>query len=133
MKKIIITAFFLLFLASVILCTVFGKEIRDALSPTVEFVYPEYAVITTGEKQAYPSFPASAVLCDDDGQKYVFAVITTDEYHEDSYKVIREDITVLHYDNDLVYVQFDNSEMSGAVAISWSRDLQDGQRVKVNM
>lgn len=132
MKKRIIVAIYMLFLASVILCTVLGEEIRDAFSPTVEFAYPEYAVISSGDQHAYPSFSASAVLCDGDGQNYVFAVIPTNEYPEDAYKVTREDITVLHQDDGFVYVQFQNSEMHGAVAISWSRELRDGQRVKVN-
>lgn len=129
MKKAVIVFIFLFLLSSVLICSVFGKELRDVLSPTVEIMYPVYAVYAPGES-AYLSFSEEAVLSAGK-QEYVYTIVSTDEYPEDAYTAVREDITVFYKNNGTVYVRFRSHEPQGAIAIRWSEELHDGQRVRI--
>ncbi len=130
MKRFGIVTVFMLFLASVAVCSLFGGAIRDALSPTVAYRYPEYAKYDSEDTKAYPTFPKQAVLTDENGQKYVYTIVPANEYPEEAFKVMRNNIEVVYTGNAMVYAVF-SDDIQGAVVVDWDTPLSDGQRVKV--
>lgn len=129
MRKILTLSAFALFLASVLVFTAFGEEIRDALSPTVRYVSLSYAKFDPADTRAYASFPSEAVHTDETGMSYVWTVKPTDEYLEDAYAVYREDLTVIHESDGTVYVRFADFEVTGGIVVESDGELRDGQRV----
>lgn len=130
MRKILTLSAFALFLASVLIFTAFGEEIRDALSPTVSYANLSYRSFDDSGR-AYPSFPSEAVRTDEDGVTYIFAVTPTEEYPEDAYAVTRENVTVMHEGDGTVYVRFANYDITGGIVVESDGELHDGQRVNV--
>ena len=129
MRKILTLSAFALFLASVLIFTAFGGEIRDALSPTVRYVSLSYAKFDPDDTRAYPSFPSEAVYTDETGTDYVWVIMPTDEYPEDAYAVKRADVTVIHEADGMVYVRFADFEVTGGIVVESDGELRDGQRV----
>ncbi|MBQ2724593.1 MAG: hypothetical protein IJF78_02680 [Clostridia bacterium] len=129
MRKILTLSAFALFLASVLIFTAFGAEIRDALSPAVRYVSLSYAKFDPADIRAYPAFPSEAVRTDENGVTYVWTVKSTDEYPEEAYAVYREDLTVIHEADGTVYVRFADFEVTGGIVTEWSGELREGQRV----
>ena len=129
MRKILTLSAFALFLASVLIFTAFGGEIRDALSPTVRYVSLSYAKFDSTDTRAYPSFPSEAVHTDETGSDYVWVIMPTDEYPEDAYAVKRADVTVIHEADGMVYVRFADFEVTGGIVVESDGELRDGQRV----
>ena len=129
MRKILTLSAFALFLASVLIFTAFGGEIRDALSPTVRYVSLSYAKFDPDDTRAYPAFPSEAVHTDETGSDYVWVIMPTDEYPEDAYAVKRADVTVIHEADGTVYVRFADFEVTGGIVVESDGELRDGQRV----
>ncbi len=129
MRKILTLSAFALFLASVLIFTAFGGEIRDAMSPTVRYVSLSYRSFDDSGR-AYPSFPSDAVRTDENGVTFVWAVAPTDEYPEDAYIVTRENVDVIHESDGMVYVRFAGYEITGGIVVESDGDLREGQRVK---
>ena len=129
MRKILTLSAFALFLASVLIFTAFGEEIRDALSPTVRYVSLSYAKFDPADTRAYPSFPAEAVHTDENGMTYVWTVNPTDEYPEDAWAVMRADVTVIHEADGKVYVRFADYDITGGIVVETDGELREGQRV----
>ena len=129
MRKILTLSAFALFLASVLIFTAFGGEIRDALSPTVRYVSLSYAKFDPDDTRAYPAFPSEAVHTDETGADYIWVIMPTDEYPEDAYVVKRADVTVIHESDGMVYVRFADFEVTGGIVVESDGELRDGQRV----
>lgn len=129
MRKILTLSAFALFLASVLIFTAFGGEIRDALSPTVRYVSLSYAKFDPTDTRAYPAFPSEAVHTDETGSDYVWVIMPTDEYPEDAYAVKRADVAVIHEADGMVYVRFADFEITGGIVVESDGELRDGQRV----
>lgn len=129
MRKILTLSAFALFLASVLIFTAFGAEIRDALSPAVRYVNLSYAKFDPDDSRAYPAFPSEAVQTDENGMTYVWTVAPTDEYPEDAYAVKRADVTVIHEVDGVVYVRFADYDITGGIVVEADGELCDGRRV----
>lgn len=131
MRKILTLSAFALFLASVLIFTAFGGEIRDALSPTVRYVSLSYAKFDPADSRAYPSFPSEAVHADENGMTYIWTVVPTEEYPEEAYAVRRADVTVIHEADGTVYVRFADYDITGGIVVEAEGELREGQRVNV--
>ncbi len=131
MRKVLTLSAFALFLASVLIFTAFGEEIRDALSPTVRYVSLSYAKFDPADIRAYPAFPSDAVHTDENGVSYVWTVAPTDEYPEDAWAVKRADLNVIHESDGTVYVRFTDFEVTGGIVTEADAVLREGQRVNV--
>ncbi len=131
MRKILTLSAFALFLASVLIFTAFGGEIRDALSPTVRYVSLSYAKFDPNGTRAYPAFPSEAVQTDETGADYVWVVMPTDDYPEDAYAVKRADVNVIHEADGNVFVRFADYDITGGIVVEAEGELCEGQRVNV--
>ena len=108
----------------------FGADIRDAFSPKVVCVGLSYGAVE-GSDRLYPMVPESAIIQGDDGAAYVFAIESTDEYPETSYKAIQVEVDVQYWVDGMVYIQFPHANNVTNVVVQWDKSLADGVRVFV--
>lgn len=108
------------FVAMTAICLSFGKDIRDALSPKVSIVFPEYYDL---DGQMYSSVPANAVIADETGC-YMFVAEESKKYPERCYVSVKKEIFNCRFIGDKAIIPYSFS--SARVIIG---EVYDGQRV----
>lgn len=111
------------YFAVVTVFMIFGADIRDALSPNVDIVYPELVSFET------VLVPESAVMYDDEGAAYVFVAVKDKNYPELAYKAERKNAVLFEIKDGM-------AEISAIIAPSDKvilnpDDVPEGKRVVI--
>ncbi len=128
-KRIAAISIFLLFLASVAVFMAFGRELRAALSPEVEYDYPSFA---EAGGRMLNVLPSSAVWTGEDGGTYVWKISRSDEFPEPAFVVNACPLAIEKEKDGKVYFGFSYASLdsSDAVAVGWGTDLKEGMCVR---
>lgn len=123
MRKILTAAIIGAFTVLTALCLAFGPNIRDALSPNVEYVFPEYLM---GNGQMLLTLPAEAVRYDEAGTAYVMAAVVSEKYPERCYEAKRKDLKIYKTEGETAVISY-GVTISDRIILT--ENLHDGQRV----
>lgn len=128
-KKIFLAVICVLFVIGSLIFYFGGKWIRDALSPAVTWVYPEYVLAEDGGITGV-CLPASTVRYED-GDAYVFEVRTSDQYIEQCYEVSLHSVIIEFEKDGMVYLNLGNITGDKRIVTDPHNVLKDGMRVRV--
>ena len=124
LRKTVTAAFLAVFVLLTAGCLIFGPSIRDALSPTVKCVRPQYAMY---DGYYLLTLPAEAVRYDENGGAYVFIAEISEKYPERCYEAIKKEVRTGQTDTGAVTVQ---SGVQSGDMVMLNKDIKDGERVK---
>ena len=127
MKRKITISIFVLLLLSVAIFMAFGPQIRAALSPQIQYTYPNYQDM---DGRMLNAIPASAVWTGEDGGTYVWRVSRSDEFPEPAFVVNACPIQLEAEQDGTVLFGYGSLSTSDAVAVEWEAALKEGMCVK---
>ena len=103
LQRMITAAFLCAFIALAAVCHIFGAAIRDALSPNVVYVFPEYR-LTDG--QLLLVIPTAALRHDELGGEYVLVAEMSQKYPERCYEAQKREVRIYQIDGDTALITF---------------------------
>lgn len=116
-----------IFLAAFILltagCLAFGPQIRDSLSPTARYVYPESLSI---DQRLMYGLPAEAVKSDEAGRQYVLVAEVSQKYPERCYEAHSYEVGIYEIRGDTVILNYGVKTGDRVIV---QDNISDGQRV----
>ena len=127
MRRLILSAVFILFLCTILTLQFFGGAIRAALSPKVEVVRPQiYAV---GGRHIDRAVPMDAVYMDETGMPVLWLAVEDDSSGEKCYIAKKEAISP----GDTLdgYLSVRSLGVTSLVIVSDPSQFSEGQRVEI--
>ena len=127
MKKIIISVLIVLFCASALLFSAYGRDIRAALSPRVILCGVKF-----GQNGYY--LPESAIEYDEEsGKSYIYAAVASEKYPEGGYEAKRVECAVYDTaDGEVsVFFMFMGVDFNNGIIASSDKKVTAGRMVKI--
>ena len=122
-RKILTAVFLTALISLTAVCLIFGPQLRDSLSPTVEYVYPEFAESGGAYRL---SVPQKAIRYDEAGGAYLLIAEVSEKYPEMCYEAHKKEVMIYNAEGEDVILSYG---VQAGDRVIVTQGITDGERV----